>query len=84
MLVMLLIYSEWIGLLPGDRRSPRGQSHLVWQRLGHGQQDEANVCQRNKRSHQDHQVISIVGGEVSADCGARHQACCECGRHLEG
>lgn len=84
MLVKLVIYSEWISLLPGDRRSPRVQSHLLGQRLRDGQQDEADICQGDERSHQDHQVIPIVGGEVSADCRARHQACCERGRHLQG
>lgn len=74
--------SEGVGLLPGDGRPPGVQPHLVGQRLGDGQQDEADVGQRDERGQQHHQVVSVPSRKVRADGRARHQAGCERGRNL--
>lgn len=74
---------EGVRLLPGDGRPPRVELHLVGQRLGHGQQDEADVGQGDERGQQHHQVVSVPGRQVRTDGRAGHQAGREGGRHLE-
>lgn len=76
-------YSNRVGLLPGDWRSPGVEPHLVGQRLWDGQQYEADVGQSDEGRHQHHQVIAITGREVRADGRAGDQTRCERRRHLE-
>lgn len=76
-------YSKRVGLLPGDRRSPRVEPHLVGQRLWDGQQDEADVGQSDESRHQHHQVIAVAGRQVGADGRAGDQTRCERRRNLE-
>lgn len=53
--------SKGVGLLPGYGGPPGVEPHLVWERLRHSQQDEADVGQSNQCGHQYHQVVPIPG-----------------------
>lgn len=75
--------SKRVSLLPGNGCSPCVEPHFVWQGLRNSKQDETDVSQSNQRSHQDHQVVSIPGRQVSTDGWTRYQAGCKGGRHLE-
>lgn len=81
---LLVTDSEGVGLLPRYGRPPGVEPHLVRQRLGHGQQDEADVGQSDQCGHQNHQVVSVPGRQVRPDGRTRHQARCESCRHLGG
>lgn len=80
---ILVTDSEWVGLLPGYGCSPGVEPHLVRQRLGHSQQDEADVGQSDQCGHKNNQVVSIPGRQVRPDGRTRHQAGCESSRYLE-
>ncbi len=76
-------YSERVGLLPGDGRSPCAEPHLVGQRLWDSQQDEADVGQSDESRHQHHQVIAVAGRQVRSDGRAGDQTRCERRRNLD-
>lgn len=81
---LLVTDSEGVSLLPRYGRPPGVEPHLVRQRFGHGQQDEADVGQSDQCGHQNHQVVSVPGRQVRTDGRTRHQACCESRGHLVG
>lgn len=76
-------YREGVGLLPGDGCPPGRRPHLLGQRLGHGNEDEADVQQGDGRGQDHHQAVPVHPAQVRADGGADHQAGSKCGRNLE-
>lgn len=74
---LLGTYSKGVSLLPRYGRPPGVEPHLVWQRLRHSQQDEADVGQSYHCGHQNHQVVPITGRQVSPNSRTCHQACCK-------
>lgn len=71
--------SKWVGLLPGNGSAPGVQPHLVRQGLRHGQQDEADISQRDECGQQNHQVVTIPGRQVGTNGWTGDQTCCKGG-----
>lgn len=80
---MVFTHGEGVRLFPGDRCSPRRRPHLLWQRLWHSHEDEADVEQGDGRGQDHHQGVAVGHRQVGSDGRAGNQAGRKRSRYLE-